>query len=143
MKTYYIGAFVKEEAGNYSVYFPDIPNAVTGGDSVEECMEYGEDILEVVLQDMASEKKPIPVPSSLEEVKKMVKKIREEDGLSIPEEVIYQLFSAPSLDMVPVKVTISLPKAVLEEADKKAKACGFTRSGFLAHAAQVYQPHCC
>ncbi len=143
MKTYYIGAFVKEEAGNYSVYFPDIPNAVTGGYSVEECMEYGEDILEVVLQDMASEKKPIPAPSSLEDVKKMVRKIREEDELPMPEEVIYQLFPAPSLDMVPVKVTISLPKAILEEADKKAKACGYTRSGFLAHAAQVYQPGCC
>lgn len=143
MKTYYIGAFVKEEAGNYSVYFPDIPNAVTGGYSVEECMEYGEDILEVVLQDMASEKKPIPAPSSLEDVKKMVRKIREEDELPMPEEVIYQLFPAPSLDMVPVKVTISLPKAILEEADKKAKACGYTRSGFLAHAAQVYQPNCC
>jgi hypothetical protein len=28
---YYIAAFVPEKEGNFSVYFPDIPNCVTGG----------------------------------------------------------------------------------------------------------------
>lgn len=51
------------------------------------------------------------------------------------EEYIIQLFRAPDVDMTPVKVTISLPKSVLASIDAKARKRGFTRSGFLAHAA--------
>lgn len=141
MKTYYIGAFVKEDAGNYSVYFPDIPNAVTGGSTIEECIIFGEDILKCTLQDLVAEKKPIPKPSLHAEIEKRVRQMRDEDGLATPG-IIYQYFPAPSLDMVPVKITISLPKALLEETDRKAKACGHTRSGFLAQAAQAYQVEC-
>jgi predicted RNase H-like HicB family nuclease len=138
MQKYYIAAFVPEKEGNFSVYFPDIPGAVTGGYTLEECAEYGADILEDILQELAAEKKPIPKPSDKESVKRKVAEIRAESGLGMPDDVHYQLFRAPSLDMVPVKVTVSLPKAVLEEADRKAKAYGFTRSGLLAQAVRIY-----
>ena len=143
MKKYYIAAFVPEEEGNFSVYFPDIPGCATGGYTLEECAEYGADALKIMLQDLAERNKPIPEPSPMEAVKRMVTALRAEDGLPTPETTFYQLFAAPALGMVPVKVTVSLPKAVLEEVDAKAKACGYTRSGFLAHAAQAYQPSQC
>jgi predicted RNase H-like HicB family nuclease len=139
MKKYYIAAFVPEKEGNFSVYFPDVPGAVTGGDTLEECADFGADILEDILQELAAEKKSIPAPSPLEEVKKKVAAMRAESSLDLPDDTLFQLFPAPSLDMVPVKITVSLPKAILEEADKKAKQYGFTRSGLLAQAVQVYQ----
>jgi hypothetical protein len=111
---------------------------VTGGYTLEECAEYGVDILEDILQELAGEKKPIPEPSEKEAVKRKVAKMRAESGLAMPDDVHYQLFRAPSLDMVPVRGTISLPKAILEEADRKAKSHGFTRSGLLAHAVRAY-----
>ncbi|MDL2314021.1 type II toxin-antitoxin system HicB family antitoxin [Desulfovibrio sp. OttesenSCG-928-C14] len=138
-KKYYIAAFVPEKEGNFSVYFPDIPGAVTGGYTLEECAEYGADILEDILQELAAEKKAIPEPSSLESVQAKVKAMRRESGLELPESTLYQLFKAPSLDMVPVKITVSLPKAVLEEADRKAREYGMTRSGLLSQAVQAYQ----
>jgi predicted RNase H-like HicB family nuclease len=139
MRNYYIAAFVPEKEGNFSVYFPDIPGAVTGGYSLEECAEYGADILEDILQELAEGKKSIPKPSDKESVKRKVAEMRAESGLDLPSDVHYQLFRAPSLDMVPVKVTVSLPKAILEEADRKAKSYGFTRSGLLAHAVRAYE----
>jgi predicted RNase H-like HicB family nuclease len=139
MRKYYIAAFVPEKEGNFSVYFPDVPGAVTGGYTLEECAEYGADILEDILRELAAEKKQIPEPSDEETVKRRVAKLREEGGLDMPDGVHYQLFRAPSLDMVPVKVTVSLPKAVLEEADRKAKTYGFTRSALLALAVRAYE----
>ncbi|MDR1685278.1 MAG: type II toxin-antitoxin system HicB family antitoxin [Desulfovibrio sp.] len=138
MRKYYIAAFVPEKEGSFSVYFPDVPGAVTGGYSLEECAEYGADILEDLLQELAAAKKPIPEPSNMETVKRKVAKMRKESGLALPDDVHYQLFLAPSLDMVPVKITVSLPKAILEEADKKAEVYGFTRSGLLAQAVRAY-----
>jgi len=138
MKTYYIAAFVPEDEGNFSVYFPDIPGAVTGGNTLEECAEYGEDILKRVLRRLSANKKDIPKPSSLSEVKKLVIAMRQESGLETSKETHYQLFSMPSLDMTPVKITVSLPKAILEQADQKAHVYGYTRSGFLAKAVEAY-----
>ena len=140
MKKYYIAAFVPEKEGNYSVYFPDIPGAVTGGDTLGECTEYGEDILEETLRELVVSQKSIPDPSLLNEVKEKVILMRQESGLETPIETHYQLFPVPSLDMTPVKITVSLPKAVLAQADKKAREYGFTRSGLLAQAVRAYSP---
>ena len=136
MKEYYIAAFVPEEAGNFSVYFPDIPGCVTGGYTLAECVEYGEDIFREMVLELVENKKPVPAPSGLDQAREKVKTIRAESGLPYPEDAIYQLFASPQTDDVPVRVTISLPKNLLEQLDRKAKEDGFTRSGFLAHAAQ-------
>ncbi len=136
MKEYYIAAFVPEEAGNFSVYFPDIPNCVTGGYTLAECVEYGEDIFREMVLELVENKKTVPPPSDLGTVQEMVKKIRAEADLPYPEDTVYQLFPSPATEDVPVRVTISLPKNLLEQLDRKAKTEGFTRSGFLAHAAQ-------
>ena len=147
MKTFYVAAIVPErqkDGGGLSVYIPDVPGAVTCGQTIEEAVFMAEDVLRLTLQDLAAEKKAIPAPSPLARVRERVQAIRREDGLDYPaDEVVFQYVPAPSLDMVPVKITVSLPKAVLEEVDAKAKACGYTRSGFLAHAAQAWQPERC
>jgi predicted RNase H-like HicB family nuclease len=137
MREYYIAAFVPEEAGNFSVYFPDIPGCVTGGYTLGECVEYGEDIFREMVLELVENKKPVPAPSGLDKARAMVKEIRKEANLPYPENTVYQLFSSPETDDVPVRVTISLSKSLLEEVDRQAKAGGFTRSGFLAHAAQA------
>ena len=132
MKKYYIAAFVPEEDGSgYSVYFPDVPRCFTGGETLEEAMFMAEDVLRLVLQDMAAERKEIPAPSGLEAVRKKVEEERALDGLSTP------------VDMVPVKVTISVPRSALDEIDKKAKEYGFTRSGLIVRAAQEYRQASC
>ena len=102
-----------------------------------------EDVLRLVLQDMAAERKEIPAPSGLEAVRKKVEEERALDGLSTPADTVYQLVAAPELDMVPVKVTISVPRSALDEIDKKAKEYGFTRSGLIVRAAQEYRQASC
>lgn len=142
MKSFYIAGIVPESAesgGGYSVYFPDVPNVAAGGETVEEAIVNAADGLHIALRGLAEQNDRIPVPSSLEEVRARVRAERELDGLPYPEDTLYQYIAAPALNMVPVRVNITIPRADLEEIDAKAKLHGFTRSGFLTHAALEYR----
>ena len=139
MKQFYIAGIVPEDEGGFSVYFPDLPNIAAGGETIEEAIENASEGLMVALRGIAEQNDNAPHPSALSQVKAAVKAEREADGLPYPDDTIYQYLASPSLSMVPVRVNVTIPKAALEEIDTKAKLYGFTRSGFLAHAAQQYQ----
>jgi len=52
------------EAGGYVISFPDVPEAVTQGDSVEEGVEMAADCLELILGEYIRLGRPIPAPSA-------------------------------------------------------------------------------
>ena len=139
MKVFYIAGIVPEEDGSgYSVYFPDVPNVAAGGENVQEAITNATDGLYVALRGMAEQHQEIPTASDLETVKAKVRAEREGDGLPYPEDTLYQYIAAPALDMVPVRVNITVPRSILEEIDGRAKLAGMTRNGFLVAAAQAY-----
>jgi len=140
MKTYYFAAFMPAQEGGFDIVIPDVPNAFTCADSLEEAFAAAQDVLSLMLRDLVSDKKTTPRPSPLETVKEKTAQHLKNIDHEPAGEILYQLIPAPSLDMAPVKVTVSFPKAVLDEIDAKAKSTGYTRSGFLAQAAQAYQP---
>jgi len=143
MQKFYIAGIVPEDAksgGGYSVYFPDLPTVAARGKTVEEAFLNAKAGLYVI----AEHNREMPSSSSLDEVKARVKATREQDGLPYPKDTLYQYIMAPHLDMVPVRVNVTIPRASLEEIDAKAKKYGYTRSEFLAHAALEYataSPH--
>ena len=138
MKTYYLAAFMPAEEGGYDIVIPDVPNAFTCADTLEEGFEMAASVLSMMLRDLVENNKAIPAPSPLEEVKeKTARHLKDIDHYPAGE-ILYQIVPAPYWDMAPVKVTISLPKAVLAAIDAKAKGHGYTRSGFLAAAAQAF-----
>ena len=96
MKRYYPCAIVPEDEGGYSVYFPDVPNCFTCGDTLEDALEMAEDVLAMMLQSMAEERKDIPEPSDIERVKRAVAAERAEGGLSMPDATVYQFVAAPT-----------------------------------------------
>jgi predicted RNase H-like HicB family nuclease len=138
MTTYYLAGFVPSPGGGYHITMPDVPNCFTCADTLEEGMEMATDVLAMMLRDLAESNQPIPEPSPLPAVRDMVARELQSIDSEAAGEILYQLVPAPALDMVPVKLSISMPRAVLAEVDAKAKALGYTRSGFLAHAAQAY-----
>ena len=138
MNRYYIAGIVQEEDGGYSVYFPDVPNAVGGGETVEEAIFNASEGLIVALRGMVEQGAAIPEPSTMDAVKRAVEAERLGDDLPYPEDTIYQYVAAPSLETVPVRVNVTIPKGALEEIDARAKSLGYTRSGFLTQAALKY-----
>ena len=141
MKKYYIAGIVPErleDGGGYSVYIPDAPNVAAGGESVEEAIGNATSGLYLALRALAEQNIAIPEPSDWAAVRAGVEAERTMDGLSCPAEIVYQYIPAPSLETVPVRLNISLGKALLEEMDEATGRMGMTRSGFIAAAARAY-----
>ena len=55
----------EEEEGGYYVTFPDVPEALTGGETQEETLELASDALAVALAFYVHDRRDIPQPSRL------------------------------------------------------------------------------
>src|SRR5580704_2052841 len=51
------------EEGGYIVTFPDIPEAITQGEDIEDALRHGADALESALDFYFEGRRPIPIPS--------------------------------------------------------------------------------
>lgn len=135
----YFAVFLPVREGGYAVEFPDFPEAFTQGETLEECMEMGADVLAITVAEYAKARKELPAPSGIDSLEAWAEEQKADSDIDPDRRVLFQLFRAPDIDMTPVRVNVSLPKSVLAEIDAKASAFGYTRSGFLAKAAQQYQ----
>lgn len=57
----YFAVFEPIEKGGYNVSFPDFPGCVTFGRTFEEAKEKAKDVLELWLEELASQQQEIPV----------------------------------------------------------------------------------
>lgn len=63
MEIYYPAIFLNEGDGSYSVTFPDLPEAMTCGDSFEKAMAMAEECLGLCLEGRKEDHEDIPEPS--------------------------------------------------------------------------------
>ena len=135
---YYFAMFLPVQEGGYAVVFPDIPEAFTQGETLEECMDMARDVLAISVEEYARAKKDLPAPSSLGQVHEAAAEAMRDEGIDVSRESLVQMFKAPEIDLTPVKLNISMTRAALAGIDEKAQRLGMTRSGFLVKAAQAY-----
>ncbi len=55
------------DAGGYVVTFPDVPEAMTQGDSYDEAMEMAKDVLESSVEIYIEKSQPFPMPSDIKD----------------------------------------------------------------------------
>jgi predicted RNase H-like HicB family nuclease len=122
----YIALIHKEAGSDYGVSFPDLPGCVTAGLDLDDARRMAEEALALHLEGMTEDEEPIPEPSSLEAV---MADRENRDAVAI-------LVKAPSATAKAVRVNMTLPEDELERIDKFAAEQGYTRSGFLLHAAK-------
>ena len=60
----YFAVFEPAEEGGYNVSFPDFPGCVTFGRDFETAKEKAKEILELWLEELASQKQRIPIKTS-------------------------------------------------------------------------------
>jgi predicted RNase H-like HicB family nuclease/uncharacterized protein (DUF1778 family) len=122
----YIALIHKDAGSDYGVSFPDLPGCVTAGVDLDDARRMAEEALALHLAGMAEDAEPIPEPSSLEAV---MTGRENRDAVAI-------LVKAPPAIAKAVRVNMTLPEDELELIDKFASEQGYTRSGFLLHAAK-------
>jgi predicted RNase H-like HicB family nuclease len=140
--THYFAVFIPAREGGYSIAFPDFPEAISQGDDLGECMVMAADALALTVEEYVKARRELPQPSGLDDAQAWWERERTEDpsGVDVSRSALYQLFAAPEVDATPVRISVSLAKAVLASVDQKAKLLGLTRSGLLAAAALAYAP---
>lgn len=89
---------------------------------------------------MADDGDVIPSPSSKDTALEKLREQYAELGFgSLPDGTELHPVPSPNLDMRTKQVAISLSQYKLDMIDRKAKAAGMTRSGFLAAAASAFE----
>ena len=68
MKIIYPVLFYEEKEENYSVFVPDLQNASTCGNTLEEAMYMAEDLIAGIILDLIEDEKKIPKASKIEEI---------------------------------------------------------------------------
>lgn len=68
-KIFYPAVFHQEDAGGFSVDFPDLLGCVTEGDTLAEAMAMAADALGIYLYTLKEDKENSPVPSSPADIK--------------------------------------------------------------------------
>ena len=129
MAKYYYAAFIPDEKGGYSIFCPDFPEVASQGDTVEECMDMAAEAVALTVEEYAKARHPLPEPCGLAEARRRIEKELEELEAPAAGEILYQLIPAPSVDLTPVKISLSIAKSVLESIDAKAARSGMTRWG--------------
>ena len=122
----YIALIHKDADSDYGVSFPDLPGAVTAGVDLDDARRMAEEALALHLKGLEEDGDPIPEPSALEAV------MADQENRS----GVVILVAAPQKATRTVRVNVTVPENELDRIDRFADEHGYTRSGFLLHAAK-------
>ncbi|TPK64322.1 type II toxin-antitoxin system HicB family antitoxin [Mesorhizobium sp. B2-3-3] len=122
----YIGLIHKDAGSDFGVSFPDFPGVITAGKDLDEARIMAEEALALHIEGLVEDGDAVPEPSSLEAV---MADADNRDGVAI-------LVAAKTEARKTVRINVTLPDDVLQRIDAFAEAHGYTRSGFLAKAAE-------
>jgi len=128
---HYIGLIRKEKDSDFGVSFPDFPGVVTAGTNLDDARIMAEEALSFHIEGLIEDGEAVPEPSGLEAV---MADPNNRDGVAI-------LVAVKTEAKKAVRVNVTLPEDVLKQVDTFAEAHGYTRSGFLAHAAKRVIEH--
>jgi predicted RNase H-like HicB family nuclease len=122
----YIGLIHKDAGSDFGVSFPDFPGVITAGKDLDDARSMAEEALALHIEGLVEDGEAIPQPSSLETV---MADVDNRGGVAI-------LVAARTETRKAVRINVTLPDDVLRRIDAFAEAHGYTRSGFLAKAAE-------
>ncbi len=123
----FCGIFRTQE-GPYAVFFPDFPQAITQGDTLDECLRLGADVLAIVVDEYAKERRELPQSATFEQAWGWAVEFGKDADLAQGVEPILQMFRVLEIDLSPVPISVSIAKSTLDEMDTKAGLLGMSRS---------------
>ena len=94
----YLAVLYPATEGGYAVEFPDFPEALTQGDTLDEAIDMATNALGIVVEEYVKARKNIPEPSTLEQVKAVAAhEMATAHGIDHDREPVFQLIPAPDI----------------------------------------------
>lgn len=111
------------------IVFPDIPGAITAGDTIEQAYEMAVEVAHIQLEELAAAGQPIPMPRSIAEH-------RENPDFAGWGWGLIEIDLTPYLGKAE-KVNVTMPGRLVKQIDDYVQLHGIkSRSAFLTRAAQ-------
>jgi predicted RNase H-like HicB family nuclease len=120
--TSYIALPHKDPHSDHGVSFPDFPDCITAGSTLEEAWRLAEEVLAFHIDGMRSGGEPIPAPSTVDAI---MADPENSDGLPF-------LVAVPDPPGRSQRINVTLPEDLIAAIDRTTK----NRSRFLAEAAR-------
>ena len=120
----------KDKSSDYGVTVPDLPGCFSAGRTVDEALAMAQEAMEVFLEQLIEDGKPVPLPGRIEQHQ------RNPDYRGGT--WAFVSVDQSSLRVTAKRINITIPERVLDAIDRFADASGETRSGLLARAATEY-----
>ena len=120
----------KDKNSDYGVTVPDLPGCFSAGRTVDEALAMAKEAVEVYLEQIIEDGKPVPLPGRIEQHQ------RNPDYRGGT--WAFVSVDQSSLRVVAKRINITIPERVLDAIDRFAADSGETRSGLLARAATEY-----
>ena len=124
-------AILEPTKQGYSVYFPDLPGAVSVGDDYEDAIKNAEECLSLHLYGMITDGDKLPKPRHMS---KILKGLEKGELATLIHPDIFGV-KARQEDKA-IRVNISLPQSLLEAIDSRACQLGIDRSKLIQKAAR-------
>ncbi len=123
-------SFIHRDDAGYGVSFPDFPGCVSVGDSLDDAVRRGCEVLAFHVEGLCDDGDPIPPPRSIDAIKADPDLSDWREGADL---VLIPLLLDRGSSR---RVNISLDRGLLDAIDDEAKQRRMTRSAFLASAAR-------
>ncbi|HEY3244193.1 MAG TPA: type II toxin-antitoxin system HicB family antitoxin [Phycisphaerae bacterium] len=120
----------KDRDSDYGVTVPDLPGCFSGGTTIDEAIARAREAIEVYLEFMIEQGRPIPPPRPIEQH-------RRNPDYRGGTWALASIHSA-NLRVKAKRVNITIPERVLDVVDRVAVREGDTRSGLLTRAVTKY-----
>lgn len=122
-------AILERTRGGYSLFFPDVPGAISAGKDYEDAVKNAKECLSLHIYGMLQDKEVIPTPSHISDI---VKQLENGDLVALIEPDIFAV-KVRQEDKV-IRINITLPKSLLEPIDAKSKQLHISRSKLIQKA---------
>jgi len=122
--TYY-PAIIEQAEDGFTLYFPDFPGCVSGGETVDDAARSAEVALRLHVRGMIDDGDPPPPPTPLERLV-IDPAVKEVARLLVRLEAVGKV----------LRFNATMDESLLQRVDQVAKAHGYSRSAFLAEAAR-------
>ena len=120
----------KEAGSDYGVTVPDLPGCFSAGQTVDEALTMAREAIELHLEGLIEDGRPIPEPGDLE--------AHQADPAYEGGTWAVVGIEPSHLRFRSQRLSITMPQRVVESIDRYAKAHDLTRSGLLTRAATAY-----
>lgn len=124
-------AILEPTADGYSVFFPDLPGAISVGKDYETAIANAEECLSLHLYGMLVDKDSLPKPSHMS---KVLKKLEAGEMVALIHPDVFGV-KARQEDKA-VRINITVPRSLLEAVDMRAHQLGIDRSKLFQKAAR-------